>query len=388
MTKEQEIGQVILEKIFRNGSVTRPEIIRTTGVRAATVFYAVDQLKQQGILCEPERQGKKTGRKAPDLNFSPEHMYLIGIDFQVARTIAILTDMSGKIILQEETPAGERTTLSGCRTEIRMVLRRLQEKAGDLWKKVKGIGFADPGVVDSRKGFSIRAVNVPGWENAATGDWLEKELEMPCGVWPECTVKTFVEYQMRSLSGEQSLFHLSLGNGIGGGFIKNGVCFVGDTNLAMEIGHIVISPNGPLCRCGNRGCLEAVAGEAEIRRRVQNVLQNGVETVLQGKPFSIEKFAEYAPIDKAAQIIAAEVCENIGKALSVVVTLLNPSVIVLSGPLTALGDLLTDSIRNMLNRNCFPGAVSNLQLEISSAKPEDTARGAARMMCGKILGLL
>jgi len=104
--------------------------------------------------------------------------------------------------------------------------------------------------------------------------------------------------------------------------------------------------------------------------------------------FTLERFAQYARTDKAARIIAVDVCEKIGKALSVAVTLLNPSLIVLSGSLTAMGDLLTDSIRNILKLNCFPGVVRHLRLEISKAPPEAAAAGAAQMMRGKYLGLL
>lgn len=388
MTKDQEIGKTILRRIFMNGSVTRPEIVRITGCRAATVLYAIDLLKKQGIICEPERTGKKTGRKAPALSFTPDCRCFAGIDFQESRTLAVFTDMTGKILFQTETQAGDRKTLAGCRQEIRETLCRLKQLAGPWWEKLGGIGFADPGLVDIPRGFSIRAVNVPGWVEAATGEWLTREFGVVSGVWPECMVKTFMECQIRHFPSNQSLFHLALGSGIGGGFIKNGECFTGDTNQAMEIGHIVIDPNGPLCRCGNRGCLEAVAGETEIIRRVQEALNNGVETALQMQNFTLERFAQYARTDKAARIIAVDVCEKIGKALSVAVTLLNPSLIVLSGSLTAMGDLLTDSIRNILKLNCFPGAVRHLRLEISKAPPEAAAAGATQMMRGKYLGLL
>lgn len=388
MTKEQEIGKIILKRIFMNGSATRPELVKLTGSRTATVLYAIDQLKEQGILCEPGRTGKKTGRKAPELSFTPGCRCFAGIDFQENRTIAVFTDMTGKILFRHETGAGDRKTLAGCRQEIGETLRRLKMLAGPQWEKLGGIGFADPGLVDIPRGFSIRAVNVPGWVEAATGEWLSREFGVTSGIWPECMVKTFMEYQSRHFPSDQSLFHLALGSGIGGGFVKNGECFTGDTNQAMEIGHIVIDPNGPLCRCGNRGCLEAVAGEAEIIRRVQEALNNGVETALQMQDFTLERFARYVRTDKAARIIAADVCEKIGKALSVAVTLLNPSLIVLSGSLTAMGSLLTDSIRNVLNLNCFPGAVRHLRLEISKAPPEAAAAGAAQMMCGKYLGLL
>ena len=97
-------------------------------------------------------------------------------------------------------------------------------------------------------------------------------------LWPECTVKTYMEYlsRLHAEKPPKSLFHLGMDDGIGGGFVKDGVCFIGDSNQGMEIGHIVIAPNGPLCQCGNRGCLEAVAGETGIRRRIREALNRGI----------------------------------------------------------------------------------------------------------------
>ena len=383
--KKNILCSAILDQILAWGEVTRPELVNITGVRAASVFEAVDALKREGILYEPERTGRRTGRKAPILRLNPDHFWCAGIDFQVRRTVGTVVDLAGDIRCRAELPALERGSLTACRNEIRAVLRQLREEAGGNWDRVRGIGFADPGLVDVKKGLSIRAVNVPGWENARTGDWLSRENEVPAGIWPEGLVKTFMEYQVRGSDMHGSLFHLGMDDGIGGGFIKDGECFIGDTNQAMEIGHIVIDPDGPLCQCGNRGCLEALAGETGIRRRIHEVISSGVDTVLNLEQFSLQYFTECAKHDKAAHIIASEVSDSIGRALAVAVALLNPSVIVLSGELTRLGDLLLESIHRVLNLSCFSGTVRDLKLEFSRLEKYDTARGAAILMRNQLL---
>ena len=383
--KKDNLRSVILKNALQQGEITRPELVEMTGIRAASVFEAVDALKREGILYEPERQGKRTGRKAPVLKLNPDHFWTAGIDFQVRRTIGSVTDLSGTVLYTAELPALERGSLTACRNEIRAVLRMLQEQCGSQWNKVRGIGFADPGLVDVRQGLSIRAVNVPGWDNAHTGEWLSRENGVPSGVWPEAMVKTFMEYLVRGKSMHGSLFHLGMDDGIGGGFIKDGECFIGDTNQAMEIGHIVIDPDGPLCQCGNRGCLEALAGETGIRRRIHEAISSGVDTVLNLEQFSLQYFTECAKHDKAARIIASEVSDSIGRALAVAVALLNPSMIVLSGELTGLGDLLLESIHRVLSLSCFAGTVRDLKLEFSKLEKADTARGAALLMRNQLL---
>ena len=153
----------------------------------------------------------------------------------------------------------------------------------------------------------------------------------------------------------------------------------------MEIGHIVIAPNGPLCQCGNRGCLEAVAGETGIRRKIREVLNSGVDTELSLDNFSLAEFVECAKYDKAAKIIANEVCDSIGTALAVAVALLNPSMIVLSGELTRLGAVLTNAVSRSLSMNCFAGSLKDLRIELSTLAPIDTARGAALLMRNSLL---
>ena len=383
--KIDNLRSVILKMILQDREITRPELVESTGARAASIFDAVDSLKQEGILCEPDRTGKRTGRRAPRLKLNPDYGWTVGIDFQVRKTIGMIVDTAGEIRMSEEFPALERGSLTACRNEIRAVLQKLREQAGTEWGRVKGIGFADPGLVDVQQGLSIRAVNVPGWENARTGEWLTREYRVPAGVWPEGMVKTFMEYQVRGREIHGSLFHLGLDDGIGGGFIKDGECFIGDTNQAMEIGHIVIDPAGPLCQCGNRGCLEALAGENGIRRKIHEAISSGVDTVLNLEQFNLRYFTECAKYDKAAHIIASEISDSIGRALAVAVALLNPSMVVLSGELTGLGDLLLESIHRVLSLSCFSGAVHNLKLEFSKLGKPDTARGAALLMRNRLL---
>ena len=97
MTKKSDLRAEIIDKMLLFSSITRPELVRLTGTRAATVFEVVDELKKEGILNEPERHGKKTGRKAPALTFHPDCFWCAGIDFQVRKTIGAVTDMTGTV---------------------------------------------------------------------------------------------------------------------------------------------------------------------------------------------------------------------------------------------------------------------------------------------------
>jgi len=376
VSKRDELKQQIVTAMFRQPQLTRPAIISMTGARPAGILEALDELKSEGVLLEPERSGIRTGRKAPVLELNPDHAWFVGVDFQSGKTTVVACDLRGEIRAQLETPNHGLSSLENAKMEIRNVIDRLRLHIAADWKRVRGIGFADPGLVDIPGGISIKAVNIPVWQNVPTRNWLSHICGMPTVVMPETMIRTGMEY-FALKTPPPSLFLLNTQGGIGGGFIKNGEPFIGDTGRAMEIGHLVVAPQGPMCRCGNRGCLEALAGEEGIKRKIAELQHNGVDTILGEQPFSIEYFIACVDRDRAARIIASELFEYIAQALCVVVTLLNPGRIVISGSLTGLGDLLLDTIRRALQLNCVLGSLDGLQLELSQLPPNATAHGAA-----------
>lgn len=381
MSRKDNIKQALLKELCFNNELTRLEFIKAHGIRAATVFSAVDELKKENLICEPDRKGAKTGRKSPPLKLNASHAHFIGLELQSSKLAGVIIDACGTIITQTTLDLDDVNDTRKLTLAIDQILLRLKSHADCDWNKINGIGFADPGLVDIENKISLRAVNLPGWHNIETGRILRQMTACQESlVMPETVARTFAEYYSRCPEPPQSLFQISLGAGIGGGFIKNGELFIGDSCRGMEIGHIVIAPNGPLCQCGNRGCLEAVAGEAGIKRKISELITNGVDTELSLDNFSLEAFVEAAKRDRAAMMLANDICESVSLSLATVIALLNPSTIVLSGELTKLGDTLTDTIKRILSTHCFPGALEKLSLEIS-ALDEFAAARAAAVMC-------
>ncbi len=386
MNRKAQLSTKILKILLERGTLTRQEFAACTGARPATILEAVNELKKKGIIAEPGRSGKKTGRKSPQLKLNPNYFWSVGIDFQVKKTIGTIINAEGEPIAETTRPAHERSSLKECRREIAEVIRELKAQIFPNIDKINAIGFSDPGMVDTKTGVSLRAVNVPGWENVNTAEWLRHEFKLPSFIFSAESIKTYMEYQSRLLDPPKSMFHMGTDDGIGGGFIKNGELFSGSFHRAMEVGHIVIVPDGPICQCGNRGCLEALAGESGILRRIDEALVNGVDTCLVTENFSIAHFAECAEHDKMAKIIAAEICGYLGSALAVIATLLNPELIVISGGLASLGTVLPETISRVLAQNCFPGTIKDLKLEISKLPANAVARGAALLARNQIIG--
>lgn len=386
MSRREHLQKLILRRLLFFGRATRPELVALTRCRAATVFEAIDALKSSGMVVEPERRGKKTGRRAPELECNRECAGFLGLELKRDGVIGVVIDSCGDAAESHEERFAV-TNADEARTGIERCVAELRRNCGDKWARIKGVGLADPWIVDIDRKVAVRAPGMTGWDNLAVGDWLSRQCGVPAGVWPSQLVKVRMEYVTRLPEAPESLFHLDTGRAVAGGFIKGGQPFVGASGQAMEIGHLVLDKNGGVCSCGRRGCLETLIGEQNIVKLARRALDDGIATELAAEDLSLRRFVELAHRDKAARLIAEEISEHIGDALAAVVTLLNPATIVVSGELAGLGDLLTDTIRRTLERNCFADAVRKLKVELSTLEPEDTARGAAMMMRDRIFGI-
>ena len=381
MTNKNKIRNALIKLLLQKGDTTRPELVDYLQIRPGTLFEAINTLKTQGILSEPDRKGKKTGRKASRICLNKDHGYYVGLDVEREHTIAVLIDTQGAVCAHEAIASAPEKDAARSMEEIHTALSRIKREAPEAWRKLLGIGFADPGLVDVDRGMALGAVNIPEWKDLDLRTTFHKEYGVDSVIYPASSARAYREYILAGLPADQSLFHVELGIGIGGGFIKNGQPFIGDTYCAMEVGHVVVDSNGAMCQCGNRGCLETLAGENGIKQKVAEIIRSGVQTALAEQDFSVPFFVQCVERnDKAACAAAVEVCEHIGFAMASVVSLLNPGTILFSGPLAQLGEFLTSSVRRILSLRCFPVALDGIQIAVSKLGREDTALGGALLM--------
>lgn len=386
MKSKREIESEIIDILIHKGSITRPYLNEYFDIRPATLLEIIDRLKKLGVIVEPERKSQKTGRKASPVCLNADYGYIAGIDFQSDTTSGIVIDMEKQVKACFETVPRPFKDFRVGKEEIIKVIESLKKQLGGAWSKVKGIGFTDPGIVDIERGICIKAVNIQGWNNVSIKKWITEQTGLDCIVYPSNMARAYIEHHNTFPNYPKSLFYIELDVGIGGGFMKNGSLFVGDTFCGMEIGHIVVDPNGPLCQCGNKGCLEAIAGKAGIAKKINELIANGVQTELRNEEFSIPFFVKCVKDnDKVSCALANEICNKIGIGLASAIALLNPSMIVFGGELSKLDEFLLSTVKRTISMHCFPDAIKNLQLKISKLDCYAEAMGAALIMRRNIL---
>ncbi len=217
---------------------------------------------------------------------------------------------------------------------------------------VEKIVVALPGPLDPETGVIFSAPNIPGWDNFPIGPELEKRFGVRTLIGNDANLAALGEWRFGAGQGHHHLLYLTVSTGIGGGVISDDRLLLGVRGLAGEVGHIAILPDGPLCGCGQRGHLEALASGPAITRYVQEQLSSGIESTLRLKhKLTARDISEAAAKGDALAIHALERAGTyIGQALATFVQLLNPSVVIFGGGVSFSGKYLLDPVRASLEK--------------------------------------
>ncbi len=246
---------------------------------------------------------------------------------------------------------------------VEAVIQRLEKVIREVGppnlEGVAGIGLIAPGPLDPFAGAVLAAPNLPGWENLPLKKIAEERLGKPVFLGNDANLAALAEWKFGAGRGHAEVLYLTISTGIGGGVISGGKIFLGARGLAVEAGHILAVPDGPLCGCGQRGHLEAVASGAAIGRNAQARLKAG-----DGENSKIWELAggELEKVtgavvgeaalagDEFARRFIAEAGAFIGRAVADLMHLFNPSIVICGGGVSLLGDSLLDPVREAVRR--------------------------------------
>jgi glucokinase len=266
--------------------------------------------------------------------------WFVGVDLGGTKILAGLFDAQlrciGRARLSTKAARGPSEV-------IKRIARCVEEVVDECdleMKQVRAVGVGAPGPVNPENGKVIFAPNLDGWRDIPLQKELGKLLDLPVSVENDCNVCTLGVYHGELKSKPRSMVGIFLGTGIGGGLILDGKLYTGFNRTAGEVGHMVLEVGGPKCGCGNRGCLEALAGRAAIFRRIQAAVKEGQKTLLTdmlGPDLEDLRSGDLRKAlrrgDKFVERVIEETAEYAGIAVANLMNLLNPEVVVLGGGL-------------------------------------------------------
>lgn len=247
-------------------------------------------------------------------------------------------------------------------------LERLKMLVASVWpsdEPVLSIGVAAPGPLDPFTGEVLEAPNIPGWVNLPLRRELEERFETPVVLGNDANLAALGEWRFGAGQGHLNLVYLTISTGIGGGVICDGHLLIGQRGLAAELGHITVDTDGPMCGCGQRGHLEAVAAGPAISAWVQSQIEQGAQSVLTGRaPLTAEQVAAAAREgDSLSQAAFRRAGNFIGHAVADYLHIFNPSIVIFGGGVSQSGDLLLDPVRKAIpERVLSTHYLDNLQI--------------------------
>jgi len=305
----------------------------------------------------------------------------------------VITDLHGKVVSRKKCSVD---VYSGKDRIIESILEAakgcFQEAGRAVCRKVAGIGLSVSGLVEMEKGISIFAPNLPLWKNVPLVKSIEERFHLPAFIENDARCTALGEARYGSGRSCKNILCVNVGHRIGSGIIINGELYRGQACAAGEIGHLTIIPSGPLCQCGNRGCLEVVAGGHAIAAAAIRVLNSGGETlvreIVKGKinKVTTEIVAKAAALgDSIAGDLIAEAAHYIGISLANALNLLSPEVIIIGGGVARSGDILFHEIEKPMKKRAFTSMINEPKLLPSSLGENASSIGAAALVFEKIL---
>lgn len=356
---------------------TRAQLAETSGLARSTITSRIDTLLRLGLVV-PIGDAASTGGRPPSLlAFNPAARVVAGVDLGASHARATVADLSGTVLAERRTDldiAEGPDRVLGWVTDV--VLELLAE-AGRSRADLSAVGMGLPGPVEHSTGRAINPPIMPGWDRYDVPGHVQRAIDVPVMVDNDVNIMALGE-RHQHLPGVSDLVFVKVGTGIGAGIISGGELQRGAQGTAGDVGHIRIArAEGIVCRCGNDGCLEAIASGAAVASALREI---GVDAADGGDVVRLVRGGDVQAVQAVRQA-----GRDLGEVLAMLVNLMNPSVVVIGGSLALAGEHLLAGIREIVYQRSLPLATAQLQVVASAAGERAGVLGAAALAIGHAL---
>ncbi len=381
----------VIDLLLLHGELSRAELARVMRLSKPAVSATVADLIAEGVIQETGFGLSTNGRKPILLRLSGSGHLAVGVEIDAGSCRLLLVTLDGEQVTSHEFPADTSHVnifLDALANEIDVLF------LGRVRDALIGCGVAVPGLIDLQHDTVDCAARL-GWHDVPLRALVAARLGVPVFVTDRGKAAGLGERWFLGREHREDLLYLYLGQGVAGAIVFGNTLHLGPTHTAGEIGHMVVDPGGPRCTCGQAGCLEAFISITALRARLRNALVAGHRSLLTERDATAEDAAMIAAIGGAAMAgdayaheLVAQVAHWLGLAITSLVHILNPAVVVLGGPLAMWGDLLTVPITRHLDDQALPVPRGAVRVVISEAGALAPSLGAAALVLGRAGELL
>ena len=361
---------LIINLLRISGPSSRADIARRIGLAPSALTRLMRELLDDGLVVEAGKQRTSGGRRPILVAFNPHYATTIGIKVEKDRLLGARVDLDGQIEARMDIPLSSST-------EPEAVLDQIAQLSHNLMHgKTLGVGLCISGSVDSVHGIDIYSP-ILGWRNVALQTPLSARIDTTVRVENDVNALTLAEHWYGAGQGYHNFICLTVGEGIGAGVVINNELYRGSFGGAGEVGHITIDPDGPRCRCGERGCLEVFASDRFLDNEANRL--------------GFSDIAGLAEAARAQKNHARNVFTRMGHYLGIgaknLVNLLNPEAIVLGGERMDAADLFLPAFEEEVRNHSFPEAAKDLQIVPAALGEDGFLIGAATLVSAEFFRL-
>ena len=351
---------------FSATGLSRSDLAEQMGLTRAAVSLIVNDLLESKIILEAESRSAPSGRPPVALEINPDRGMVAAIDMGATHMSIALADFTARILQEIEFPFNIKTGPKACLAHANQSLLKLVESQGLTISDLSAVGVGVPGPVITEAGMVVAPPIMPGWDRFPILATLEEKWGCPVTLNNDAELGALGEWAYGAGRGERNIAYIKVGSGIGAGLIMNKQIYGGTNGAAGEIGHLTIEENGPLCNCGNHGCLEAFAGGDAIAKQAHALVKSGKRTLLSNLPPEQITAHDVAEAARRGDLHAHEILRRsgtfIGIAIAGLINLFNPSIVIIGGGVAQVGDIITVPIRQAVRERAMRASEQNVRI--------------------------
>jgi predicted NBD/HSP70 family sugar kinase len=378
---------LVLAEIARGEGVSRAQVAAATGLTRGTVSALVDSLVAASLIVEGEPNRGSVGRPGNALRLNADGPCGLGIEINVDYVAAALLDFTGRarsvrIVAGDNRGVDPFTVL---RRSVNVAQRMLDESIASR-SDIVGVGVAVPGLVGT-DGVLRRVPNLPGWDSVAVAETVQSDLAMPVEITlvdNEANLAALAEHWYSEADVGNDFVRVSGEIGVGAGIVTGGELWRGVNGLSGELGHVTVEPDGPICSCGARGCLEQLAGQEALLREAGAAMQAGTALGVPDGPIADLVARAQAGNEQTLSALRRG-GTALGTALSSLVNVLDIPTIVLGGLYAEVAPWISADVESELTARSVGYQSSGVRLVVSQLGAEAAVRGAAGLVIRRII---
>lgn len=382
----------VLMLVGRQGPISRTRIGKALDFTPSRVTRLSEGLLQSGLIHEIGHEKSTGGRRSTLLALREDNHVLCGIRISFSSVVQVmLLDLRANVIDEERFISPSDITPGELLDRIKLALEACYERQHGLKERVIGLGIGVSGLVNPIEGIVHSTHAFPQWQEVPLGEMLSERLSVPIYLENEVMMSTLAELWFGEGRACNNFLYFNFGPGVRMGVVINGDLYRGVTGNAGEVGHTTYDATGPICHCGNTGCLEVFVSSEALLEEARVAMRHHSRSLLiemcAGRPENLDLHHIYRAAreqDRLALTLLRRLCRPLGLTMANMVNLFDTEQLIIGGSLAEAGEVVLEDFKEYIKRHSLPVMSRNVEVKLAAFDRSGTAIGGGALILQKV----